>query len=279
MIVTDADGDPVSGVDVQFLVREGFGQITEERVQTGADGTAAVGSWQLGPVRGRNVLVAEVAGLAPVEFTAEGLPGVEGSMVIHDGDVQYALVGQAVAIAPAVLVRDQGDRPVVGRVVSFRIGSGGGSVGGATATTDDQGVARAAWTLGGTPGDNTVVAETASLPQLTFRAVGVSDQDPALQRDTILSGLDVPWDIAFAPDNTMLVSFRAGGVRVLRPGATVLQPLLSAPTDLDAQSQSGMLGIALDPNFTQNRLLYVYMSSRRSGAVDNRVRRFAVGQD
>jgi glucose/arabinose dehydrogenase len=279
ILVTDADGDPVPGVAVTFFPREGNGVVEGSEAVTGSDGTAGVGAWTLGPVRGGNVLVGEVPGLAPVEFRAEGLPGANGSMVIAEGDVQYAGVGQPVATAPAVLVRDKDDKPVVGRQVTFRVVAGGGQAGNMTAVTDDSGVARSAWTLGPSPGENTLVAETADLPNISFRAIAVSSEDPVLQREVVVSNLSVPWDIAFAPDGAMLFSLRAGSIRVLRPGSTTPVQLLAAPTDLDAQSQSGLLGIALDPRFAQNRYLYVYMSSRRSGSVDNRVRRFIVAPD
>jgi glucose/arabinose dehydrogenase len=279
MLVTDADGDPVPGVDVEFLVREGAGTATGTRTKTGADGTAAVGSWTLGPVRGRNVLVAEVAGLAPVQFVAEGLPGAQGSMVISQGDVQYAPVGKAVAIPPSVLVRDKDDKPIAGREVTFAVDSGGGNVGATTVKTDDAGIAKTPWTLGPNPGDNTLGVSTEGLPKITFRAVGVSDQDPVIAREVVVPNLNVPWDIAFAPDETMLFSLRGGGIRILRKGQTTTQLLLAAPSDLDVQSQSGMLGIALDPAFAQNRNLYVFMASKRGGAIDNRVRRFVVAAD
>lgn len=280
MIVTDADGDPVPGVKVTFLVREGEGTAEALEATTGPDGTAAVGAWRVGPVPGRNVLVAEVAGLAPVEFVAQGTPGANGSMVIEGGNDQYARVGEAVQLPPAVVVKDREDKPVAGRRVTFRVGLGAGAVAGAEATTDAGGVARvASWTLGTQPGSNTLVVETERLPPITFRATAASAEEPVLVRETVVSNLDVPWDIAFAPDLTMLYSQRAGSVSIVRPGETQPRQLLARPADLDAQSQSGLLGIALDPAFASNRNLYIYLASNRDGAIDNRVRRFVVAAD
>jgi len=137
----------------------------------------------------------------------------------------------------------------------------------------------ASWTLGTQPGSNTLVVETERLPPITFRATAASAEEPVLVRETVVSNLDVPWDIAFAPDLTMLYSERAGSVSILRPGETQPRQLLARPADLDAQSQSGLLGIALDPAFASNRNLYVYLASNRGGAIDNRVRRFVVAAD
>ncbi|MBS2014597.1 MAG: PQQ-dependent sugar dehydrogenase [Deltaproteobacteria bacterium] len=279
MLVTDADGDPVPGVAVEFVVREGEGIAEGARAVTGADGTAAVGAWRLGPVRGRNVIVGEVAGLAPVQFVAEGTPNQNGSMVVVEGDGQYARVGQPVERPPSVLVRDRDDKPIANRKVTFVVTKGGGTLASADVTTDAEGRASTTWTLGTTPGENTLRVESERLPPLTLRATAVSDEDPSLVRDVVLGGLSVPWDIAFAPDGTMLFSQRGGQLRILRPGATAADTLLTPPADLDVQSQSGMLGIALDPSFATNRYLYVYMSSRADGPVDNRVRRFVVAPD
>lgn len=280
VLVTDADGDPVPGVRMTFTVREGEGSADGIDVVTGPDGQASVGSWRLGPIPGRNVLIGEVPGLAPVEFVAEGTPGENGSMTIATGNHQYARIGQAVQVPPAVVVRDRDDKPVPGRRVTFRIGSGGGVVEGADATTDADGIARVGrFQVGTTPGENTLIAETDRLPPLTIRATAVSDQEPVLARESVVSGLTNPWDIAFAPDGAMLYSLQAGTVWVRPPGATEFRRLVQRPADLDTQTQSGLLGIALDPAFGSQRYLYVYMSSNRGGAIDNRVRRYLVSAD
>ena len=73
--------------------------------------------------------------------------------------------------------------------------------------------------------------------------------------ETVVQGLRVPWDIAFAPDGRMFVTERPGRVRVVRDGALLDQPF--AVLDVWAQSEAGLMGIALDPAFAENGLLYV----------------------
>ncbi|MEM9693018.1 MAG: PQQ-dependent sugar dehydrogenase, partial [Myxococcota bacterium] len=277
MLVTDADGDPVPGVAIEFRVTVGDGTMTEGQTETGSDGTAAVGSWTLGAVPGEHELTGEAAGLAPVLFRATALAGPEGSALVYEGDTQYATVSTAVAIAPAVIVRDQANEPVSGRSVVFAVSEGGGSVSEGQATTGADGIARVgSWTLGSTPGDNVLRAAVDGLPDVVFRATAVSTEDPVLEVDqAFLTGLDRPWDIAFAPDGAMFFTERGGRLRVLRSGAS--EPVtLAEPDDVDARTQSGMLGVAVDPNFGSNRRVYVFTSSNRGGAMDNRIRRFTV---
>ena len=75
--VTDADGDPVAGVAVSFVVTGGGGNIEGAESTTGADGVARVGAWRLGPTPGANTLEARAGSLdgSPVTFTAQGTVG------------------------------------------------------------------------------------------------------------------------------------------------------------------------------------------------------------
>ena len=59
--------------------------------------------------------------------------------------------------------------------MSFAVASGGGSVTGASATTNTSGIATAgSWILGDTAGPNTLMASAAALPDLTFSATGIT---------------------------------------------------------------------------------------------------------
>jgi hypothetical protein len=80
-------------------------------------------------------------------------------MTKNAGDGQTAVSGTAVAIPPSVVLRDSGGGPVVGETVTFSVGSGGGSITGATQVTDQGGVATVgSWTLGSSLGSNTLIA-------------------------------------------------------------------------------------------------------------------------
>lgn len=93
------------------------------------------------------------------------------------GDGQSAPAGSAVPIPPAVVVRNAStEAPVPGVSVTFAVASGGGSITGPTAVTNASGVAAVgSWTLGTTPGTNTLSATAQGLTgsPVVFTATGV----------------------------------------------------------------------------------------------------------
>jgi glucose/arabinose dehydrogenase len=109
------------------------------------------------------------------------------------------------------------------------------------------------------PPAQTTAAETGALD---FRNV-----------ETIAGGLEVPWELAFADDSTILVTERAGRVRVIEDGRLRSEPV--AEIDVSASGEAGLLGLALHPEFPDERSAYVYYTS----AEDNRVARFSVADD
>lgn len=96
--------------------------------------------------------------------------GQAADLSIQAGDGQQADPGTAVAIPPAVLVKDAGGRPVAGASVQFTASAGGGTVSGATATSNAQGIATVGgWVLG--QGDvQTLDAQVGSLSPAHFHA-------------------------------------------------------------------------------------------------------------
>jgi glucose/arabinose dehydrogenase len=93
---------------------------------------------------------------------------------------------------------------------------------------------------------------------------------PARNRTgTIVTGLDVPWELAFLPGGSALLTERPGRVLRLdrnlkvakRPAATVR---------VAAIGEGGLLGMAIDPRFRRNRFVYLY----RTTASGNEVLRY-----
>ncbi len=151
VLVTDQFGNPVSGRSVTFAVASGGGSVVGGAATTGSNGIAAVTSWTMGTIVGANTLTATSAGLtgSPLLFTATATVGAALQISVSTGDGQSATVGQAVATDPAVLVTDQFSNPVSGAAVTFAVSAGGGSVTGATPTTNASGIATlGSWTLG-----------------------------------------------------------------------------------------------------------------------------------
>lgn len=90
--------------------------------------------------------------------------------------------------------------------------------------------------------------------------------DPVLTRTLVLGGLSNPWDIAFAPDGAMFYTEKCNGLSVRRTNGTTARLFGTAGSSLVAPDffclgQSGMNGVAVDPDFASNRRIYVFMAS------------------
>jgi len=177
VVVTDAFNNPVVGVSVTFSVFSGGGSVAGGPVLTDASGIATAGTWTLGATPGPNTLRAAVSGLSgsPVSFDATGSVGPAAAILLNGGDGQSATVGTAVSTDPSVLVTDAFSNPVQGVSVTFSVTLGGGSVSGGNATTNASGIATvSSWTLGATPGSNTLQATASGLfgSPVSFSATG-----------------------------------------------------------------------------------------------------------
>jgi hypothetical protein len=171
VIVRDQNGEPFAGAPVTFTVESGGGTITGESAVTDASGIATVGGWTLGKTAGANSLRA-TSGSLTVSFTATGTAGPTAMLAVSAGDNQTAPAGSAVSIPPAVVVQDANGNLKSGVTVTFSVSEGGGSVAGATATSNASGVAAVgSWTLGPAIGNNTLVASTPGATSVTFKAV------------------------------------------------------------------------------------------------------------
>jgi glucose/arabinose dehydrogenase len=89
---------------------------------------------------------------------------------------------------------------------------------------------------------------------------------------TVAEGLENPWGIAFLPDGRMLVTERAGRLRVVGNDGKLSEPVAGLPA-VDARGQGGLLDIALDPGFDSNQLIYWSYAEPREGGNNTAVAR------
>ena len=160
--VVDAAGNPVSNVTVTFTASSGSTVVGASKV-TNSNGLATPDSWQVGASLGNYTLTASV-GTASTVFTATARAGAATSLSIFAGNNQTASVGRTLPIDPAVRITDALGNPIAGQEVVFEVTSGGGSALVRRPVTDANGVATVgAWTLGETPGANTLRATATGL--------------------------------------------------------------------------------------------------------------------
>ena len=112
-----------------------------------------------------------------------------------------------------------------------------------------------------------------ALPGLTQEFRG---EHGALRVSTVARGLENPWALAFLPDGRMLVTERPGRMRVVARDGTLGAPLANLPVVV-AQGQGGLLDVALDREFANNRVIYFTFSEPGDGGAATSVARARLG--
>lgn len=112
---------------------------------------------------------------------------------------------------------------------------------------------------------------------LTFLILGCAVQPTEAQQQfesqhgpirvvEVARGLEHPWGMAFLPDDRILVTERPGRLRIVEKDGALSPPVEGVP-DVYASGQGGLLDVALDPDFAENRLVYLsYADGGRSAA-------------
>jgi len=90
--------------------------------------------------------------------------------------------------------------------------------------------------------------------------------------ETVLTGLEIPWSMNLAPDGRLFITERPGRVRIATLGGS--SELALTLDGVYAQGEAGLLGLALDPEFAQNRFVYLYYSATVPGGAVNRIVRY-----
>ncbi len=95
--------------------------------------------------------------------------------------------------------------------------------------------------------------------------------------NVIVAGLEVPWALAFAPDGALYLTERPGRLRLVRAGR--LEPTPLATLLVAAVGESGLMGLALDPDFARTGRFYVCYTGGRNGRLTNRIVMLQRGAD
>ena len=87
------------------------------------------------------------------------------------------------------------------------------------------------------------------------------------------NGIDIPWEIQWGPDDHIWMTERSGRVNRLNPETGDKAIVLDLSNSIYDQSEAGLLGLQLDPDFTNNG--YVYLAyTYSSGGVKERIVRY-----
>lgn len=171
----DRFGNRVAGATVSWTVTAGGGTLALSTTTTDASGRSAA-HWILGMrLDATHGATATIAGIAPVSFTA--VPTLPASAVVEvaAGHAQSDTVGQQLPAMLAARVRLASGASVIGATVSWNVEGPSGTALPAAAKTDDEGIARASWTLGTTAGTQYVRASTPGTTSFArFAAVAVA---------------------------------------------------------------------------------------------------------
>lgn len=111
----------------------------------------------------------------------------------------------------------------------------------------------AAYVKEGIPADRATL-----LPALTSDRV-IESEVQKFTIDTIVTGLNVPWGMAFLPNGDMLISERSGSLHIFS-GGILSEPVFGLP-EIMAIGQGGLLDIALHPEYATNGWIYFSYSA------------------
>lgn len=113
---------------------------------------------------------------------------------------------------------------------------------------------------------------------------------PSDFEDALVANIAAPTALAFTPDGRLLITTQTGLVRVYQNNALVTAPAVNLNSRLCTNSERGLLGIAVDPNFTVNHYVYLFYTFNKNNTCPtgqptnpnnpvNRVSRFVLADD
>ena len=87
----------------------------------------------------------------------------------------------------------------------------------------------------------------------------VKSEEHAFRVETVAEGLETPWSIAFLPDGRMLVTEKAGRLRIVEKGKLLPEAVAGVPP-VWSQGQGGLLDVAVHPDYAKNGWIYLSFS-------------------
>ena len=92
------------------------------------------------------------------------------------------------------------------------------------------------------------------------RIAGVKTK-AAIESKVLVNGLKRPWGMTVLPDGRLLITEKAGVMKIVTTSGTVSEPITGLP-EVNSAGQGGLLGLTVDPDFTKNRMVYWSFSEK-----------------
>lgn len=129
---------------------------------------------------------------------------------------------------------------------------------------------------GSSSNESTVIIDTTSYPPVETNDPN-TDYEPAFEGQTRIAGvktttpyegtiitesLNEPWGIVSLPDGRLLINENEGNMRIVDQSNGQLGDAITGIPEVDGKGQGGLLGLALDPDFSSNRMVYWVFSEK-----------------
>ncbi len=118
-----------------------------------------------------------------------------------------------------------------------------------------------------------------ALPAVAQDMRSVSTQTGAVAIEVVARGLENPWGLAFLPDGRMLVTEKAGRMRIVTRKGEISKPIANVPR-VAARGQGGLLDVAPSPNFARDQTIFFsYAESGQGGEAGTALARARLAND
>jgi len=119
---------------------------------------------------------------------------------------------------------------------------------------------------------------TSSLGAQAPRSPTPKVSEAPVRATVVAKGLEHPWGLAFLPNGSMLVTERAGRLRLIDKDGQLGKPFAGVP-QAQVAGQGGLLDVAVSPTFAQDRLVYLSYAEPGDSGAGTAVARARLGDD
>ncbi|SEP06428.1 Glucose/arabinose dehydrogenase, beta-propeller fold [Halogranum amylolyticum] len=143
-----------------------------------------------------------------------------------------------------------------------------------------RGIAGALAALAGCSQTSTTSTRTDGASSTTESPKSTAATPDAVALETVATGFDAPVAVAFVPgEDRAYVADQVGEIAVLESESRRDEPFLDLRDSIEFGGERGLLGLALHPEFAENRRLYVrYSAPRRAGTPSNYSHTFVLAE-